>query len=119
MLDTCRDIDRFPENLTLGLRVGQLVGITPDGRPLVDFAENLGEAVVARATVCVAVDRLQRGPLDVLLVFEDQDRTRPIVVGILADTIVAQAPTTEVLSGARRGSKSMGRRRTRDAHRQR
>jgi uncharacterized protein DUF6484 len=65
--------------------VGRVVGRTPDGRPLVDFPGNAGAPVPARSAL--AATRAGRGDLapgvEALLVFDEGDRSRPIVVGLL------------------------------------
>lgn len=62
-------------------RTGTLVGMTADGTPLIDFPGNpsLGHL---RARTCVDVQRRDLGR-EVVLLFEEGDWLRPIVVGCL------------------------------------
>jgi uncharacterized protein DUF6484 len=59
--------------------VGQLVGITEGGDLLVDFAANAQDKpIVARTTIHLGADDVGR---DIVLVFENGDPTKPIVMG--------------------------------------
>jgi hypothetical protein len=67
---------------TSGVVVGRLVGIRDEGRtPLVVFAGQSGTAAVAaRSTVDVQPGQVGR---QVVLVFEQAEMTRPIIIGVL------------------------------------
>jgi len=73
-------------SLAGAVRVGRLVVWTAHGEPIVNYMGNTGGALVARATT--AADSHQRpqnsDDTEVLLVFENGDPTRPIIVGFLA-----------------------------------
>ena len=61
--------------------VGKLVGLTPTGWPLVDFAGNPeGEPLPARNVCVIASADFGR---DAVLIFENNDLRRPIVLGLL------------------------------------
>ena len=64
--------------------VGRLIGITDDGRtPLVSFRDQVGTAAIAaRSVVDLHGAHIGR---QVVLVFEDADPARPIVMGVLHD----------------------------------
>jgi hypothetical protein len=66
-----------------GVRVGTLVGLTGDGRtPLVIYPGQVGSAAVtARATLDLHGAHVGRS---VVLMFEDGDPRRPIIMGCLA-----------------------------------
>ncbi|HXD18653.1 MAG TPA: DUF6484 domain-containing protein [Vicinamibacterales bacterium] len=69
---------------TMAVQVGRVVGSTSRGEPLVDFPGNSGKPVVARAlTSSGAAHTLAERVAEVLLVFEDGDPVRPIIVGVL------------------------------------
>jgi hypothetical protein len=67
--------------------VGRVVGVTPEGRTLVDFPGNLQGPVAARSISTIPALSNDRGQCAgaVLLVFENGDRTLPIIVGVLGD----------------------------------
>jgi hypothetical protein len=80
---------RFPEagpatageDFARGVRVGQLVGWTGEGEPLVDFEGNpLREPLPARTTVSWAETDVGR---EAVLMFEQGDVRRPILLGLL------------------------------------
>lgn len=76
-------------------RAGRLVGHNEQGRLLVDFPGNPFGPLRARTTVVLAPAELQRAVQEqcaVLLLFEEGDPGRPIVVGLLRD----EMPTTAV-----------------------
>src|SRR5215472_14336429 len=78
--------------------IGQIVGIGPDGVPLVDYPENpAGEPVPAMATA--RYDRESAGR-DVALMFISGDLARPLAIGLVArpagkDGVDASAPPSE------------------------
>jgi hypothetical protein len=81
-------------------RAGRLVGHNEQGRLLVDFSGNAFGPLRARTTVVLAPEELQRAVQEqcpVLLLFEEGDPGRPIVVGLLRDQLPreAAAPDTE------------------------
>jgi hypothetical protein len=67
-----------------GVVVGELIGITDDGRtPLVTFRGQAGTAAIAaRSIVDLQGPHIGR---QVVLVFEDADPDRPIVMGVIRD----------------------------------
>jgi hypothetical protein len=72
-----------------GPQVGQILEITPEGNPLVDFPGNPSGLVEARSVIQVArgQDLAQLKNLSVLLVFENGDPALPIIVGIVRDAL--------------------------------
>jgi hypothetical protein len=67
-----------------GVRVGRLAGSTEDGEPLVDYPGNSGGPLIARVIVSAGGQRSRLNvDSEVLLVFEDSDATRPVIVGFL------------------------------------
>lgn len=81
-------------------RAGRLVGHNEQGRLLVDFAGNPFGPLRARTTVVLAPDELQRAVNEqcpVLLLFEEGDPGRPIVVGLLRDEQQVSAPPPAAL----------------------
>jgi Domain of unknown function (DUF6484) len=90
-------------------RAGQLVGHNEQGRLLVDFPGNPFGPLRARTTLVLAPEELQRAVQEqhaVLLLFEEGDPGRPIVVGLLRDEIpgaVAPPPSpVEIEADGRR-----------------
>jgi hypothetical protein len=88
--ETWRPADR----LITGIRVGTLVGLHTDGRtPLVVFPGQHGSAaVIARTTIDLHGSHVGR---DVVLMFEDGDSGKPIVLGCLlqeADPSIVNKP---------------------------
>lgn len=75
-------------------RAGRLVGHNEQGRLLVDFPGNAFGPLRARTTVVLAPEELQRAVEEecpVLLLFEEGDPGRPIVVGLLRDQLPREA----------------------------
>jgi hypothetical protein len=75
-------------------RAGRLVGHNEQGRLLVDFSGNAFGPLRARTTVVLAPEELQRAVQEqcpVLLLFEEGDPGRPIVVGLLRDQLPREA----------------------------
>jgi hypothetical protein len=81
----------------LPLRLGQLLAVTADGKPLVDFPGNPFGPVEARSALAAApcLPGLADRPVPVLLVFENEDPTLPIVVGFVQDRLPPAAPAVE------------------------
>lgn len=73
-------------------RIGRLVAIDTDGRLFVDFPGNPSRPVAAKLAVpdlgLADVVAEPPGP-ELLLVFEDNDPARPIIVGIVRDRLPA------------------------------
>lgn len=71
-----------PSTVGSGVVIGELIGITDDGHtPLVTFRDQGGTAAIAaRSVVDLHGAHIGR---QVVLVFEDADPARPIVVGVL------------------------------------
>ncbi|MCH9686575.1 MAG: hypothetical protein K0V04_34400 [Deltaproteobacteria bacterium] len=88
-------------------RSGWLVGLNDQGRLLVDFPGNPFGPLRARTTIVLAPEDLQRAISEhcaALLLFEDGDPGRPIVVGLLHDKVPAApaTPPVEVEADGRR-----------------
>lgn len=87
---------------TGGPRIGTIASIAADGRMLVDFPDNSLGSVPARLTSS-AKERLLQSPLvgrDVLLVFEDNDPCRPVIIDTLYSMIDEMTDQlTHVLEG--------------------
>jgi Domain of unknown function (DUF6484) len=61
---------------------GILTGFTEGGDPLIDFPNNpAGAPIAAVATIDLAVADAGR---DIIIVFEDADPTRPVILGVVA-----------------------------------
>lgn len=76
-------------------RSGRLVGHNEQGRLLVDFPGNAFGPLRARTTVVLAPAELERAVHEqcpVLLLFEEGDPGRPIVVGLLRDEVPGAEP---------------------------
>jgi hypothetical protein len=62
---------------------GVLAGISEEGDPLVDFVRNaLGDPIPASSTISVTPVDIGR---EAVLMFEDADPARPILVGLIED----------------------------------
>lgn len=74
--------------------VGHIVQINAEGQALVDFDANSRGPLLARSIIEVAPEYQQHIGLrlPVLLVFEDEDMRRPIIMGIIRDTVVPTDP---------------------------
>jgi hypothetical protein len=68
-----------------GAKVGRLVGVAGDGAPLVDFDGNPSAPVVARVAVASLPNLVQAADIQtcVVLVFENGDPSRPLIVGVM------------------------------------
>lgn len=76
-------------------RSGQVTGLNDQGRLLVDYPGNPFGPLRARSTVVLDPQQLQDAvdeQYPVLLLFEDGDPGRPIVVGLLHDRMPSAAP---------------------------
>ncbi len=79
-----------------GVLVGRFVALRNSKEPLVDFPSNTsGELVTARSLVPVTEGETDR---EVVLVFEDGDPTKPIIVGLLqtASTQTTNSPSVRL-----------------------
>ena len=67
--------------------VGTIVSLDGDGRPFVSF--DGCESIVARVCTTDPGPGGEQGPIgaSVLLVFDDEDRSRPVIVGFVRDTL--------------------------------
>ncbi|HVK54194.1 MAG TPA: DUF6484 domain-containing protein [Burkholderiales bacterium] len=91
-------------------RVGHIVGALPSGQVTVDFPGNPRGPVAARTTVQVASEQVQGSA--VLLLFEEGNPGKPVIVGFVQDAIrepasvelppeKMQRPSTAVIDGKR------------------
>ena len=72
-----------------GVLVGKLTGLAPSGLPLVDFAGNLEPGPLpARHTCAISAPDTGR---EVVLVFENHDLRRPIILGLLQPVLAETA----------------------------
>ncbi len=71
--------------------VGTLVAIDDDHRPSVTFSGSHGVAVRARVAGEITGTREELIGASVLLVFEDQDPRKPILVGVIRDALGADS----------------------------
>ena len=106
--------NRRPAPIT-GVRVGTLVASDAGAAVRVVFAPEFPERPVpARTTIALSPQHVGR---DVLLAFEDGDPSRPIVTGILIDsvgptdegTLVRPGPPTGIVADGRRLTVEAGR----------
>ena len=90
--------------------LGQLVAVTSNGMPLVDFPGNVHGPVEAKTIVQFDASKMGEQSVDVLLSFLDPDKSLPIIVGFVSDTISSpkdaasdtpRASTTAVVDGQR------------------
>jgi hypothetical protein len=81
--------------------VGTIAEVTDDGRAFVQFEENPGTPLLARSTLtadAVPAEGDLRGRR-VLLVFEDGNLARPIIIGVIHDRVLPPpAPRTFTLA---------------------
>jgi hypothetical protein len=83
-----------PETDSPVFKVGRIVEIQPAGKPVVDYDGNEFGPLEAR---CIRRDPFSReysAGCEVLLAFEDQDSSRPIVLGAVSETCQTQNHTT-------------------------
>jgi hypothetical protein len=88
--------------LNLNCQVGTLVRIDDEGRPLVSFPGSPGQPVVARVAFSGnSTDFVEGAP--VLLVFENGDESRPLVLGPVRESCqpAETSPPIEVGSSVR------------------
>ncbi|MEA3546612.1 MAG: DUF6484 domain-containing protein [Thermodesulfobacteriota bacterium] len=83
-----------------GVRVGTIAEIT-DGQPLVDFSGNIQGPIPARYTRSIQLQLLQQAASsqqEVLLVFENNDPKRPIIIDTLHSLIdeITESPPMEL-----------------------
>jgi hypothetical protein len=76
--------------------IGRILGVTSEGKPFVDFPGNPAGPVEARSVMQVphSHDLAWLKDLSVLLAFENNDPTLPIILGIVRDTVCATSPST-------------------------
>ena len=100
------DLDRSWASITRGVCVGRIVRITEEGQPLVDFSGNRMGPLKARTVINVPVCCLDGNEeIDsVLIVFENQDPTLPIIVGIIRDKLYSSHLQQEVTLSEERPS---------------
>ena len=68
--------------------VGKIVEITASGQAVVDFPGNIHGPQPARSTLTAAdASAIQTLPAPVLLVFENDDPTLPIISGVIQETL--------------------------------
>jgi hypothetical protein len=68
--------------------IGQLIGISPDGNPLVEYPGNRLGPLAARFVEGINLSPDRCG-VTVLLVFEQRDPTRPVIAGVLLERLAA------------------------------
>lgn len=82
---------KFDQNNAVSFSVGRIVRITEGGQPFVDFPGNQVEELKAR--IAVELSSKPRANwlegLPVILVFEDGDMAKPIILGVIRDTVDA------------------------------
>ena len=83
------DIDEFRISETGNFIVGRIVRITEDGRAVVDYPGNPMGPIEARSVAQAPPEGNGIGDVEVpvLLVFENGDKTLPIIVGIIRNTL--------------------------------
>jgi Domain of unknown function (DUF6484) len=108
-MDAC-SIDGPERDLVSGLTggylcAGQLVGITPSGKVLVDYPGNLWGPLEARFVVALEFPQHEGPePVPVLLFLENQNPQTPIILGMIRDTLRRpRAPEATILTLARPG----------------
>ena len=80
---------------TLSHCVGSLVEITATGQAMVDFPGNIyGPQPVRSALTSEDTSLIQKLPMSVLLIFENDDPQLPIISGVIKETIF-QYPTQQ------------------------
>lgn len=79
-------------HVTAGAQTGRVVGIDAEGRVFVDFPGNPSGPVAAKLAVTdMAISEILTDPQrpGLLLVFEDNDPARPIIIGRVRDRLPA------------------------------
>ena len=77
---------------------GELIGVTNEGIALVDFAQNTAGPIEARSLLNESNSaQLKELPVQVLLTFENADLSKPIVMGIISETLFVPAEAKEVV----------------------
>jgi hypothetical protein len=87
-----REVEQRLDHLCSGPRCGKLLHVDDEGRAIVDFPDNPGPPVAARlALSALDIGELMKSPeqADVLLLFEANDLTRPLIVGVIRDRVPA------------------------------
>ena len=79
-------VKSLPPQLVGGVIIGELVGFTESGAPLVDFAGNQSGALAARSTIPLNSSQAGR---EVVLVFEEG--TKPVILGCIQPQSVSEA----------------------------
>lgn len=79
---------------TPGITVGRLAVLVPGSAPLVDFPENAsGHLIPSRSVVPLQPSHAGR---EVAMAFEDGDRERPIILGVLVDFSVPSTDSSDL-----------------------
>ena len=83
------DIDEFRISETRNFIVGRIVRITEDGRAVVDYPGNPMGPIEARSVIQTSPgsNDIEEREIPVLLLFEKEDKTLPIIIGIIRDTL--------------------------------
>ena len=77
--------------------VGQVIEVTDEGVAIVDFPQNTAGPIEARSLLRGSdYVRLEELPAQVLLTFENSDLSKPIVMGIISETLFAPAITEKI-----------------------
>ena len=94
-----------------GSRIGSIVEFTPGRRAVVDFPGNPFGPQVARSVSAMTAPRLVRARdagWPILLVFEDNDPARPVIVEVVSDNaedpLVSEAPEPELSKSGGQGT---------------
>ncbi len=94
---------------TSGFCVGIIIGVTEEGRALVDYHGNLAGPIEARSILDRPSEKCStmEGSIPVLLYFEKGNPGLPIVVGIIHDTLYPAVSQDEVLRQLKQPSHNM------------
>lgn len=93
-------LHRYTSSESNGASVGEVQAICPDGRVLVDYPGNTLGPLHAR-TALARSERVEAG-MAVLLAFENGDPARPIIAGVVRDTMLPAKAALPV--GRKRGT---------------
>lgn len=87
------------------IRMGTIVNVTDDGRPMVRFDGGPGEPVIARVATADPgpTDGEPAAKIAVLLVLENGNPALPVIVGFVRDRLAARAPDARVEIAGDRG----------------